>query len=245
MSGRRGPGGALRDALPRETARAFYDRLGRGQDAQAFYEDPAVNRLVVRAAFGEARAVFELGCGTGRLAERLLERHLPADARYVGVDLSATMVGLARERLARFGERAEVHRVSGEPRVPLPDASFDRWLAAYVLDLLPLEEVRAYLAEARRLLGEGGLLAAVSLTRGRSRRGRLVTRLWEAAHALRPAIVGGCRPLRLEAFLEPEAWAVRHRSVVEAWAIASEVLVAVPRRERGSPAAPARGGPAE
>lgn len=229
MSARRGPGGALRETLPRPAARAFYDRLGRRQDAQGFYEDVALDALVARAELGGARAVFELGCGTGRLAERLLARELPTGARYTGVDLSGAMVRLARERLARFGERAQVLRVSGEPRVPLPDASFDRYLTTYVLDLLPLEEITAHLAEARRLLVPGGLLGAVSLTRGRSRRGRLVTQLWEALHALRPALVGGCRPLVLEALLPEADWAVRERCVVEAWGIASEVLVAAPR----------------
>lgn len=44
-------------------------------------------------AFETATHVFELGCGTGRFAERLLERHLPATARYKGIDLGPTMVG--------------------------------------------------------------------------------------------------------------------------------------------------------
>lgn len=244
MSARRGPGGALRRTLRREAARAFYDRLGRRQDAQAFYEDAALDALVARAELGEARAVYELGCGTGRFAERLLARELPADARYLGVDLSATMVGLARERLARFGERAEVVRVSGEPHVPLPAASFDRYLTSYVLDLLPVDEIEAQLAEAHRLLAPGGLLGAVSLTRGVSRRGRLVTRVWEAVHALGPALVGGCRPLVLEALLPPERWRVRHRRVLEAWGIASELLVAEARPEPGPPGGEAAAGPA-
>jgi SAM-dependent methyltransferase len=61
-------------------AKAFYDRFGRKQDAQAFYEDAALDDLVSHASFGTARTVFELGCGTGRLAVTLLRERLPEAA---------------------------------------------------------------------------------------------------------------------------------------------------------------------
>ena len=86
--------------LDRGQVRAFYDRFGARQDAQAFYEDAALTELVLHADFEAAGRVYELGCGTGRFARRLLERHLPDGATYLGVDLSATMVELARGRLA-------------------------------------------------------------------------------------------------------------------------------------------------
>ena len=45
-------------------------------------------------------------------------------ARYVGFDLSDTMVDLSRRRLARFGRRAEVRLTDGSPRIDLEaDAS--------------------------------------------------------------------------------------------------------------------------
>ena len=52
-------------------AKKFYDRYGARQDRGAWYEDPAVAFLLEHGAFDTARAVFELGFGTGRLAERL------------------------------------------------------------------------------------------------------------------------------------------------------------------------------
>jgi SAM-dependent methyltransferase len=99
------------------------------------------------------RSVFEFGCGTGRFADRLLSRELPPDARYAGVDLSSTMVDLATRRLARFGERAQVTLTEGDVRFPFPDASFDRVVATYVLDILGEERIRELLLEAHRLPG--------------------------------------------------------------------------------------------
>ncbi len=109
--------------------RRFYDRFGSKQDKQAFYEDPGLDALVREGAFSQARHVFELGCGTGRFAERLLSRELPPDARYEGVDLSSTMIDLATRRLQGFAGRARVARSEGEVRFSFPDASFDRVVA--------------------------------------------------------------------------------------------------------------------
>src|SRR5437764_800775 len=63
------------------------------------------------AAEHEAPSVLDVGGGSGRIGEPILEQ---GASRYVDVDLSDTMLELARERLARFGERAERgHVVAG------------------------------------------------------------------------------------------------------------------------------------
>jgi len=69
---------------------------------------PALNKLIAHAAFDSSLSVFEFGCGTGAFAARLLQHHLPADARYVGIDISGTMVSLAQKRLEPWSERARV-----------------------------------------------------------------------------------------------------------------------------------------
>ena len=79
-------------------ARVVYDRIGRFHDWQ-FYEDRAMAQLLADRAPQTAHAVFEFGCGTGRLAARMLEL-LPPTARYLGVDVSPAMVALATHRLA-------------------------------------------------------------------------------------------------------------------------------------------------
>ena len=61
--------------LKHSAARAFYDRFGKKQDCQSFYEDPALDELIAHASFEDARSVFEFGCGTGKFAARILENH--------------------------------------------------------------------------------------------------------------------------------------------------------------------------
>ena len=86
--------------LSPEEAKRFYDRLGSRHDWQDFYENPAINELVAHAAFDSAHSVCEFGCGTGALAARLLQDHLPADTRYVGLHISSTMASPALNSIA-------------------------------------------------------------------------------------------------------------------------------------------------
>jgi ubiquinone/menaquinone biosynthesis C-methylase UbiE len=143
--------------LSREAAREFYDRFGARQDSQEFYERPAVSGLIARLDLAHARAVVELGCGTGRLAAELLDTHLAADARYVGLDVSGTMVELARDRTARFNRRVEMRQTDGSPRIDAPDGSFDRFISSYVLDLLSPDDIASVLGEAHRVLAPGAM----------------------------------------------------------------------------------------
>jgi ubiquinone/menaquinone biosynthesis C-methylase UbiE len=212
--------------LSHEEARRFYDRLGARQDTQAFYERPAVDRLRAHLQLGEARAVVEFGCGTGRLAAELLADRLAPECRYLGLDVSATMVELASTRVAPFGARAEIRQTEGAPHIEAADGAFDRFISTYVLDLLPEREIRMLLDEAHRVLAPRGLLGIAGLTHGARGLPRAVSRLWEQVHRLRPALVGGCRPIALEAYLLGHEWEIRHRSVVSPYALPSECIVA-------------------
>ena len=54
--------------------------------------------------YGEPR-VLDVGCGSGRIGEFALEA---GASQYLGIDFAEEMIELARARLARFGDRAEV-----------------------------------------------------------------------------------------------------------------------------------------
>ncbi len=207
-------------------AKRFYNRLGSRQEWQGFFENPAINELIAHAAFDSAHSVFEFGCGTGTLAARLLQRHLPTDARYVGVDISSTMSSLAKERLKPWSERALVHQSDGSPRISERDRGFDRFISTYVLDLLPPAFIDQLLSEAHRLLVPGGKLCLVSMTFGTSPVSRAICSGWLRLWRLRSGIVGGCHPIELSEYLRSESWKPDHQTTVTSWGVPSEVLVA-------------------
>ena len=212
-------------AIDRAQARAFYDRFGVQQDRQGWYEDAALDRLVEAADLANARSVVELGCGTGRLAARLLGDELPATASYRGIEISATMAELSRRRLAIYGDRAEVDLLRGTGPPPIGERSCDRLFATYVLDLLGEEEIRAILEWAAEEVAAGKLCLA-GLTAGNGVVSRVVMSCWAMAFRLAPLRVGGCRPMRIAERLDAACWKIELEEVVVSWGIASEVLVA-------------------
>ena len=205
----------------------FYDRFGSRQDRQGFYEDAALEELSAHADFRAARAIVEFGCGTGRFAHQVLS--LATDATYVGLDVSTTMVQLARARLAPFGPRARVDQLeAGSVHLPIGARAADRIISTYVLDLLPATDIATFCQEARRVLSPEGRLCLISLTPGVSPLPRLVSRLWDAVFRLRPSLVGGCRPISLSSYCDRQLWDVEYHRTVSQWALSSEVLIVRP-----------------
>jgi len=217
--------------LTRSQIKQFYDRFGRKQDSQAFYEDAGLDDLIAHSAFDSAQSVFEIGCGTGRFALRLLTKCLPSSASYLGIDLSRTMIDIAKERLAPFAGRAKVSLTDGTIEFPLPDHSVDRAIATYVFDVLPVADIEQAIREAERVLRPGGKLCLTSLTKGVTLSSRVVAGLWSTLFRLHAAWVGGCRPIELESFVDRQRWRIEYRSVVVRFGVPSEVLVASPAKQ--------------
>jgi len=92
---------------------------------------------------------LDLGCGPGAFAD------LFAGDDYVGVDLNSRYIDHARKT------RQGAFVVGDARRVDLPDARFDQILIFGLLHHLPDEDVRAVLAECRRLLAPDGRVLVI------------------------------------------------------------------------------------
>jgi SAM-dependent methyltransferase len=156
-----------------------------------------VHELVAQRLIAEGMTpVLDVGCGEGELA-----RHLP-DGAWVGLDSSIQMLARAPE--------PTVQGVATE--LPFADSSFGSVALLYVLYHLP-EPVRA-LAEARRVLRAGGLVAVAAPSRHDSP---------ELRHALPQA------PLTFDAELAPQLLGDLFTDVeVERW---DAPLLDLPTRE--------------
>ena len=209
-----------------EQARRFYNRFGKKQDSQGFYENPALDRLIQFSDFAKAKEIVEFGCGTGRFALRLFSECFPDDAEYFGYDISTTMVDIARQRLDRYKNRASVSLTNGSAAIPLADDSCDRFISNYVLDLLPLEQIRAVVNEAHRTLHNNGFLCITNLAFGQGAVSSAIIAIWRAVHRTFPAAVGGCRPIEVVQFIPEPQWEIKYNQTVVSWGIPSEILVA-------------------
>jgi 2-polyprenyl-6-hydroxyphenyl methylase/3-demethylubiquinone-9 3-methyltransferase len=98
-------------------------------------------------------SVLDLGCGKGRFAARLQEM----GARVVGLDRSQAMLAEGRGLDRVLGSAA---------RLPFSDGSFDAVVAIEVFEHLPSNFELAVLAEIRRVLRPGGVVAVVDKNAG-------------------------------------------------------------------------------
>ena len=133
---------------------------------------------------------------------------------------------LAKERLVRFGSRAELRLTEGSPQLDFETGAFDRFVSNYVFDLLGFEDIQALLQEAWRVLSEGGLLGLASLTHGFTCISRVVESIWTTIYAIRPMFVGGCRPISLSKLVTKPTWRIRYDAKFSSYGVPSEVLVA-------------------
>lgn len=216
----------LEAALSHDQAKSAYGYLAGPLAIVSRYEALATRRLIEHGAFRDARSVFEFGCGTGQFAFELLRGHLPAEARYVGVDVTPRMVEMSQKRLAAFGGRAQVKLSAGEPPRGERPGSYDRFVATFVLDLLPDAEMAGVLRAAYDMLQGGGLLCLASLAAGTNAVSRRIMRVWELVYHAYPSAVGGCRPIRLEPLIDARLWSIEYNAMVAPLAVPLEVMVA-------------------
>ena len=113
--------------------------------------------------------VLDVGCGSGRIGEFVLEA---GAGQYVGVDFSEPMIALARTRLERFTDRTEL-LVEDFLRADL-EGQFDVVLALGLFDYLP--EPRPFTERMFSLCAPGGAVVgsfpAFSLLKGPVRKVR-------------------------------------------------------------------------
>ncbi|HXV23200.1 MAG TPA: class I SAM-dependent methyltransferase [Alphaproteobacteria bacterium] len=105
--------------------------------------------------------VLEIGFGNGKLIGELLA--IEPDLRYVGVEISDTMMAVAREHNQAQVQQGRVgFLLATVERLPFPNAAFDRALAVNAIYFWP--DQLAALRELRRVLRPGGWLVLASMT---------------------------------------------------------------------------------
>jgi SAM-dependent methyltransferase len=113
--------------------------------------------------------VLDVGCGSGRIGEFVLEA---GAGRYVGVDFSEPMIELARARLVRFSDRVEL--LTEDFLQAGLDACFDVILGLGLFDYLP--EPEPFVSTMSTLCAPGGCVVgsfpAFSLVKGPIRKVR-------------------------------------------------------------------------
>ena len=131
-----------------DRAAPTYDRIG-----EAYHTYFAERLLDHTAPAGDAH-LLDIACGRGAVLVAAAARGIGPLA---GIDVSPTMIDLARADLRSAGINNVDLRVMDAEQLDFPDARFDVLTAAFALFFLP-DPARAA-AEFRRVLRPGGVLA--------------------------------------------------------------------------------------
>lgn len=133
--------------------------------------------LIARLPAGPAPRCLDIACGTGDLAGLLRNRY--PDARITGVDLTDSMLALARQRHAKH----RIEFVQGDMgHLEADDGSVDILTGGYALRNAP--DLLCFLSEVHRVLRPGGIAAFLDFSKPDSR-------VRAAVHCLLLKIWGG------------------------------------------------------
>jgi ubiquinone/menaquinone biosynthesis C-methylase UbiE len=209
----------IEDTISTAEVRRYYDRLGARLGWAELFEARAKRGSLDLLDVSPGQTVLNVGVGIGQEQARLRAAVSPGGLA-VGVDISSVMLDLTRLRTDAPTCQADARHL------PFRTASFDRLLAAYFFDLIPVSEFRPLLVEFRRVLKPGCPLVLVSLTEGVNRSSRLVVALWKMIYRISPVWCGGCRPVELARLLYNVGFNRVERAVVVQWGVPSEVIVA-------------------
>lgn len=152
------PFGAIYSAyMERPRLNSRISRLVWGGDTKPYYES-----MAAAAAVPPGGSIVDCPCGAGP-ALRVIPSN--GSTRYLGVDLSPSMLRRARGRAAARGLTSAEFVQSDATEIPLPAATVDLFLSFWGLHCFG--NPRAAVAEAARVLKPGGRLVGSSFVRGR------------------------------------------------------------------------------
>jgi SAM-dependent methyltransferase len=140
----------FRDSRPDGTQDGFYrafEEAFRGPESRVRERQAAYLDLL-----SDSGPVLDAGCGRGELLDQLRERGIP----YSGVDRDADMVRHCREK----GHADVEHATANEYLHGLPDGSLGAIFSAQVVEHMPFDELREFLAVSLAKLRPGGVLVA-------------------------------------------------------------------------------------
>jgi ubiquinone/menaquinone biosynthesis C-methylase UbiE len=193
-------GNDIRVPLSAKRMKDLYDLLSFAHDFFTRYEESTRKRALVMAEVREGFKVLEVGCGTGKTLIEFAKKVTPA-GEVCGLDISPKMIGKTRKLLLCHYLWGKAHLVLGDAtHCPLRDAAFDLVFNSYMLDLIDAPMIPKVLSEFRRLLKATGRLVLVSLTKGSKWYDNMKLYEWVYKHS--PTLLGGCRPVVLEPYLQ-------------------------------------------
>ena len=209
------------------TNQSFYDRISHAYDLISDAGEHKAREAGEQALDIQAgEHVLEIGYGTGNTMVHLAEA-VGDSGTVAGIDVSTGMQQVASKKLSAkgFADRVDL-RVGDARKLPYDDNSFDAVFASFTLELFPLNDIPAVLAEVARVLKSGGRLGVVSMATvpdGEKPSGLEKTYVWMHEHF--PHIVD-CQPIDVVSLVNEAGLSIQQKVELAIWTMPVRCVVA-------------------
>ena len=172
------------------------------------------------AAVRDNEKVLEVGVGPGTALERLAGSN--PGGTTIGADICFDMLQRTNQRISPALQAPPPLCQCDARSLPFADHSFDLVFSSYMLDLLSATDIAIAIQQMRRVLKPSGRLLLLHLSLGN----RWFDRFWRFFYWLVPTLLGGCRPIRLAAYLPEAGFIVREVRQITQRGVPTEVIFA-------------------
>lgn len=157
-------------------------------------ESKAMQKALELSEVGPHDAVLEVAVGTGRMFAELVNKN--ERGHNVGVDLTLPMLRKTKQRLTSVGRIFLLQAEAAQ--LPFQNQQFDLVVNNYMFDLLPEERFIPILNEFKRVLRRPARIVISTMSHG----DKWVHGLWRILARAFPGLLTGCRPIRLQPYLQ-------------------------------------------
>lgn len=208
--------------LSQEEVRIVYNRIAAVYDIWVMLtETRAQQRGIELASIRDGEQILDVAAGTGMILTKLVR--LNPHGKTVAIDISEEMLHKARAKLKDAAAQVELKQGSAF-EIPYPSGTFDLLINGYMFDLMPHAVFPQILAEFKRVLKPDGRLVLINMTEGE----RWGSHFYEWLYRKSPAMMGGCRGVKLAGPLEQAGYQVMIREYQQQFLFPSEVILAKP-----------------
>ena len=198
--------------IPSKKIRWLYDFISPFYEYITRYERDAKEKGISIADIKPTSKVLDVAVGTGQTLHKLLKM-VGQYGVVCGIDLSTKMLKTTRIRVQDATVVTRGHLTLGDARrLPYREEMFDVVFNSYMLDLIDTPEIPLILDEFKRVLKPGGRLVVVSLTKGHNWYSNM--KLYEWVYQFCPTLLGGCRPIFAQPFIEERGFQNINREFV-------------------------------
>jgi demethylmenaquinone methyltransferase/2-methoxy-6-polyprenyl-1,4-benzoquinol methylase len=169
--------------------------------------------------------VLEVGFGTGNEIGDLANL-VGVTGLVAGIDISSGMLAVTQRKIALQEIKTPLDLQVGDARnLPWRDGTFDAVYSSFTLELFPLQDIPAVLAECKRVLRPGGRIGVVSMaTVPPGHHVSMLEKAYVWMHRHFPHLVD-CQPIDLQSFIRGADFEIVKVVDMEIWTMPVAAVV--------------------